>query len=84
MKFTFSRKSVIVTPLVLLSFFVIGHSNSQDADKQLSVTDDLFKCLTEMTKSSVGDFLSITYWGIFRPPWRLPTPKMGGAILLDL
>ncbi len=47
MKFTFSRKSVIVTPLVLLSFFLIGQSSSQDADKQLSVTDDLFKCLTE-------------------------------------
>lgn len=42
--------------LVVCSMLLIGRSNSQDADRQLSVTDDIFKCLTEMTKSLNGDF----------------------------
>ena len=79
MKFQFSRKSVIATLLVLLSFFVIRHSNSQDADKQLSVTDDLFKCLTEMTKSSAGEFFVDNILGNLQDTVAVANSESGGS-----
>lgn len=49
---TFSKFLLLLSCALLLT----GRSNSQDAERQLSITDDIFKCLTEMTKSLNGDF----------------------------
>ena len=42
--------------LVAMLFLLTSQSHSQDADKQIPVTEALFKCLTEMSKSASGAF----------------------------
>ena len=49
MKSLASLKSLKMTLLLCFSLTAISQSNSQDQDKQLEVTEDLFKWLTEMT-----------------------------------
>ena len=56
MKSLVALKPIKMALLLCFSLTAISQSNSQDADKQLDVTEDLFKCLTEMTKSSTGAF----------------------------
>lgn len=56
MKFPAALKPIKMALLLCFSLTAISQSNSQDADKQLDVTEALFKCLTEMTKSSSGAF----------------------------
>ena len=56
MKSLASLKSLKMALLLCFSLTAISQSNSQDQDKQLEVTEDLFKCLTEMTRSSTGAF----------------------------
>ena len=56
MKSLVSLKSLKMALLLCFSLTAISQSNSQDQDKQLDVTEDLFKCLTEMTRSSTGAF----------------------------
>ena len=55
---TATRLKVLVPSFVLLTSAILinSHSYSQDTDKQLDLTATLFKCLTEMSKSSAGDF----------------------------
>jgi len=48
----FFRVLTLMTTMLLLT----SQSNSQDADKQIPVTDALFKCLTEMSKAAAGSF----------------------------
>lgn len=45
-----------MTLVVCFSLAAISQSNSQDKAKQLDVTEALFKCLTEMTRSSTGAY----------------------------
>jgi hypothetical protein len=56
MKFRAPHKSIQMALLLCLSLVGISQSNSQDRDKQLDVTEALFKCLTEMSKVSTGAF----------------------------
>lgn len=49
-------RSIKTLLLLCFSLTAIGQSNSQDSSKQLDVTEALFKCLTEMTRSSTGAF----------------------------
>ena len=56
MKFLSLQKPIKMALLLCFSLTAISQSNSQDKDKQLDVTDALFKCLTEMTKSSTGAY----------------------------
>lgn len=56
MKFSGVQKPIKLALLFCLSLVLIGQSNSQDAQKQLDVTEALFECLTEMTRSSTGAF----------------------------
>lgn len=56
MKFNWTQKSFKMVLLLGITLIITGQSNSQDADKQLDVTEALFKCLTEMKKSSSGAF----------------------------
>lgn len=41
---------------LFVSLVLVGQSNSQDAEKQLDVTLDMFTCLTDMEKSALGDY----------------------------
>lgn len=50
------KKLVRFGTLFATVLLLTGHSNSQDADKQIPITDALFKCLTEMSKSASGAF----------------------------
>ena len=67
-------------PLLLIacSLLLIGRSNSQDADRQLSVTDDIFKCLTEMTKSLNGDFFVDNILGNLEATTAVANSETGG------
>lgn len=56
MKLTDLPKPFKMALLLCFSLVAIGQSNSQDSQKQLDVTEALFKCLTEMSKSSSGAF----------------------------
>ncbi len=56
MKSLGSLKPIKIALLLCFSVTAISQSNSQDTDKQLDVTEALFKCLTEMTRSSTGAF----------------------------
>ena len=56
MKFLGSQKPIKMALLFCFSLTAISQSNSQDKDKQLDVTEDLFKCLSEMTRSSTGAY----------------------------
>lgn len=49
-------KSIKMALLLCFSLTVISQSNSQDSSKQLDVTEALFKCLEDMTRSSTGAF----------------------------
>lgn len=56
MKIRSPEKAFKMALLLCFSLSAISQSNSQDSSKQLDVTEALFKCLTEMTRSSTGDF----------------------------
>jgi hypothetical protein len=46
------RFGLLLSATILLT----SQSSSQDASKQIDITADLFKCLTEMSKSGSGSF----------------------------
>lgn len=50
------QSSLRLLALLASVMLLTSQSNSQDADKQLAVTDSLFKCLTEMRKAGSGAF----------------------------
>ncbi len=47
-----ARFSALLAAVLLIA----SPSNSQDADQQIPITDALFKCLTDMSKSASGAF----------------------------
>jgi len=60
MRFLGAQKLIKMALLLCFSLSAMSQSSSQnnepDPDKQLEVTEALFKCLTEMTRSSTGAF----------------------------
>ncbi len=75
-----SIKAILkTTSLVFLSLFVVGQSNSQDNEKQLGVTEDLFKCLTEMSKSVSGDFFVDNILGDLEATLAVANSETGGV-----
>lgn len=60
MRFLGAQKLIKIALLLCFSLSAMSQSSSQnnepDPDKQLEVTEALFKCLTEMTRSSTGAF----------------------------
>ena len=78
MQFPISLKSLKTSLLIFISLFVMGQSNSQDKDKQLDVTEDLFKCLTEMTKSASGDFFVDNILGNLAATLAVANSENGG------
>jgi len=78
MHFPVSLKSLKTTVAVCLALFVVGQSNSQDSDKQLSVTDALFKCLTEMSKPASGDFFVDNILGDLEATLAVANSETGG------
>jgi hypothetical protein len=72
-------KSMRAISLIFLSLFLIGQSHSQDQNRQLNVTEGLFKCLTEMAKSSAGDFFVDNILGNVDATLAVANSETGGA-----
>lgn len=54
-RFRFKPLASVLT-LLAAAILITGHSFSQDQDQQLDLSAALFKCLTDMTKATGGDF----------------------------
>lgn len=63
--------------LIAIVLLVTSQSNSQDADKQIPITDTLFKCLTEMTKT--GAFFVDNVLGDKAATEAVATSASGGS-----
>jgi len=73
-----SLKAIKMAFLFCFSLIAISQSNSQDSSKQLDVTEDLFKCLTEMTKSSTGAFFVDNMLGDLAATVAVANSETGG------
>lgn len=75
MKFqkVFRLGTLVATVLLLTS-----QSNSQDAEKQIPLTDDLFSCLTEMSKSASGAFFVTNLLGDIAATEAVAASSTGG------
>ncbi|GJM13768.1 MAG: hypothetical protein DHS20C12_21710 [Pseudohongiella sp.] len=73
-----SSKPIKIVLLLCLSLVGISQSNSQDSSKQLDVTEALFKCLTEMTKSSNGDYFVDNMLGDLAATVAVANSETGG------
>ncbi len=78
MKSLVSLNSLKMALLLCFSLTAISQSNSQDQDKQLDVTEDLFKCLTEMTRSSTGAFFVDNMLGDIDATLAVANSETGG------
>ena len=82
MKFLGSQKLIKMALLLCFSLTAISQSSSQnnppDPDKQLDVTEALFKCLTEMTRSSTGAFYVDTMLGDIDATVAIANAETGG------
>ena len=78
MKSLISLKPIKMALLLCFSLTAISQSNSQDQDKQLDVTEDLFKCLTQMTKSSTGAFFVDNMLGDIDATLAVANSETGG------
>ncbi|MEX0965367.1 MAG: hypothetical protein WDZ52_15160 [Pseudohongiellaceae bacterium] len=83
MKFLESRRPVKMALLLCFSLTAISQSNSQGSsqnpDKQLDVTEALFKCLTEMTRSSTGAFFVDNVLGDVDATVAIANSESGGV-----
>jgi len=79
MKSLISLKPIKMALLLCFSLTAISQSNSQDQDKQLDVTEDLFKCLTEMTRSSTGAFFVDNMLGDIDATLAVANSETGGT-----
>lgn len=78
MKFLGAQKSIQMALVFCFSLAAISQSNSQDKDKQLDVTEDLFKCLTEMTRSSTGAYFVDNMLGDLAATVAVANSETGG------
>ena len=82
MKFLGSQKLIKMALLLCLSLTAISKSSSQnnlpDPDKQLDVTEALFKCLTEMARSSTGAFFVDNMLGKIEATVAIANSETGG------
>lgn len=63
--------------LTTLSLFAIGQSNSQDASKEISFSEEIFKCLTDMTRT--GDFFVDNIVGDLDATVAVANSEAGGS-----
>ncbi len=78
MKFLGWQKQTKMVLLLCFSLVAISQSNSQDKTKQLEVTEDLFKCLTEMTRSSTGAYFVDNMLGDIAATVAVANSETGG------
>jgi len=78
MKFLSLQKPIKMALLLCFSLAAISQSNSQDKDKQLDVTEALFKCLTEMTRSSTGAYFVDNMLGDIAATVAVANSETGG------
>ncbi|MEX0619487.1 MAG: hypothetical protein WDZ76_08630 [Pseudohongiellaceae bacterium] len=64
--------------ILLLPLLAMGQSNSAENDKQLAVSDDTFKCLTEMTKAESTTFFVENLLGDIEATLSVATSAEGG------
>jgi hypothetical protein len=69
-------KSLCLFTLVL---FATSTSNSQDASKQLELSADLFKCLTEMTATTTGSYFVDNLLGDLDATLAVANSTAGGS-----
>lgn len=61
-----------------LSFLAAGQSSSQDADKQIALSAEFFKCLTQMTKAVSGSFFVDNLLGDVEGTLAVANSETGG------
>ena len=64
--------------MLSVSLLLVGQSNSQDNDKQLEITTDLFKCLTEMANSDSGSYFVDNILGDLAARIEVANSESGG------
>ncbi len=72
------KNTLKISLMLSVSLLLIGQSNSQDNDKQLDVTEGLFKCLTEMAKSDSGSFFVDNILGNLEATIEVANSESGG------
>ena len=58
---------------------IVGQSSSQDASKQIDVTAELFKCLTEMARAGSGAFFVDNILGDVEATLEVANSETGGV-----
>jgi hypothetical protein len=61
-----------------LSVLLIGMSSSQEADKQLAISEDTFRCLTDMEKTELGTYFVDNILGDVAGTLEVANSEIGG------
>lgn len=77
-----NKKSVLSTVKAVLaltlSLVIVGQSSSQEADKQLEVNEDTFRCLTDMEKTELGNYFVDNILGDVESTLAIANSETGG------
>ncbi|MDA0929602.1 MAG: hypothetical protein O2861_16115 [Proteobacteria bacterium] len=73
------KNSLKLLTSLTLALFIVGQSSSQDADKQLDISAELFKCLTDMARAGSGAFFVDNVLGDLDATLVVANSETGGS-----